>query len=157
MATDNIEIKLTPNGIAFGRIKERAITPPDMTALVKDMPWCAGFACKPTEFQAFIEAWRKDPARTRKQLAALNHALEQSKARTAPKPLVNGNLEIKNVIFNDPATIVFWSDGSKTVVQCQPGDTYSKETGLALAIAKRACGNTPRYNKIFKKWVKDDE
>ena len=27
--------------------------------------------------------------------------------------------EIKNVIFNDPATIVFWTDGTKTVVKCQ--------------------------------------
>lgn len=73
------------------------------------------------------------------------------------KPVkVCGYLEIQNVIFNDPATIVFWSDGSKTVVKCQPGDTYSKELGLAMAIAKKSCGNSPRYNKLFKKWVKDD-
>lgn len=49
--------------------------------------------------------------------------------------------EIKDVIFNNPATIVFWADGSKTIVKCQNGDTYSKETGLAMAIAKKAYGN----------------
>ena len=41
---------------------------------------------------------------------------------------------IKDVIFNDPATIVIWKDGTKTVVKCQTetGDTYNKELGLAI-------------------------
>lgn len=60
--------------------------------------------------------------------------------------------EISNVIFNDPATIVFWDDGSKTVVKCQDGDVFSKESGLALAIIKKAYGNSGSYNNIFKKW-----
>ena len=33
------------------------------------------------------------------------------------------NVSIRKVIFNDPATIVLWSDGSKTVVKCGPEDT----------------------------------
>ena len=50
---------------------------------------------------------------------------------------------IKDVIFNDPATIVIWKDGSKTVVKCQKetGDTYNKELGLAMCIIKKCCGN----------------
>ena len=60
---------------------------------------------------------------------------------------------IDNVIFNDPATIVFWNDGSKTVVKCQEGDTFSKETGLAMAIAKKALGNKGRFNETFKQWI----
>ena len=28
---------------------------------------------------------------------------------------------LKKVIYNDPATIAFWSDGTKTVVKAQPG------------------------------------
>ena len=44
---------------------------------------------------------------------------------------------IERVIFNDPATIVIWKDGSKTIVKCQDGDTYSKELGLAMAISKK--------------------
>lgn len=64
---------------------------------------------------------------------------------------------IENVIFNDPATIVFWEDGSKTVVKCQPGDTFSKELGLAMAICKKVYGNKGNYNDMFKKWVTPDE
>lgn len=62
---------------------------------------------------------------------------------------------IKKVIFNDPATIVYWEDGSKTVVKCQEEDTFDKEKGLAMAISKRALGTNKsgsNYMKIFKKW-----
>lgn len=34
---------------------------------------------------------------------------------------------IEKVIFNDPATIVFWSDGTKTVVKAQNGEEFDKE------------------------------
>lgn len=56
---------------------------------------------------------------------------------------------IKDVKFHDPATIVFWMDGSKTVVKCGEGDAYDPEKGLAMAIAKRALGNY--YNEIRKR------
>lgn len=60
---------------------------------------------------------------------------------------------IDDVIFNGPATIVMWADGDKTVVKCQEGDTFSKETGLAMAIAKKALGNKSRFNETFKQWI----
>lgn len=59
---------------------------------------------------------------------------------------------IKDVKFHDPATIVFWMDGSKTVVKCGEGDAYDPEKGLAMAIAKRALGNEGNYyNEIRKR------
>ena len=61
--------------------------------------------------------------------------------------------EIDRVIFNDPATIVFWKDGTKTVVKCQENDTYSPESGLAIAIAKKALGNKGNFNEVFKKHI----
>ena len=60
---------------------------------------------------------------------------------------------IKKVIFNNPATIVFWADGTKTVVKCQEGDYYDEEAGLAMAIAKKALGNNGSYYKVFDKWL----
>lgn len=60
---------------------------------------------------------------------------------------------IKRVIFNDPATIVLWNDGTKTVVKCQDGDIYDKEKGLALCIAKKYLGNKGNFNEVFKKWI----
>ena len=69
----------------------------------------------------------------------------------------SSRMMIKNVIFNNPATIVFWSDGSKTVVKSYLDD-YDPEKGLAMAIAKKALGNEGNYYNVFKKWLpKDDE
>ena len=63
----------------------------------------------------------------------------------------------KNVIFNDPATIVFWEDGTKTVVKCQDGDEFDPEKGLAMAIAKKAYGNKGSYCNKLKKWLPKEE
>lgn len=60
---------------------------------------------------------------------------------------------IKKVIFNNPATIVLWADGTKTVVKVQGDDVYNREQGLALCIAKKALGNKSNFNNEFKRWV----
>lgn len=60
---------------------------------------------------------------------------------------------IKDVIFAPPATIVYWSDGSKTVVRCSEKDVFDSEKGLAMAIAKRCGGNKGSYYKEIQNWV----
>ncbi len=67
------------------------------------------------------------------------------------------NDPIKKVIHNDPATIVYWLDGSKTVVKCGEGDIYDPEKGLAMAIAKKFLGNKGNYYDTFKKWLPEEE
>ncbi len=63
---------------------------------------------------------------------------------------------VKKVIFNDPATIVIWGDGSKTVVKCQNGEKFDKEKGLALCYMKKACGNKSNFNNVFKGGIKPE-
>ena len=63
--------------------------------------------------------------------------------------------KIKNVIFDDPATIVFWEDGTKTVVKAQD-EEFDPEKGLAMAISKKALGNQGNYCNEFKKWVPEE-
>lgn len=62
--------------------------------------------------------------------------------------------KIREVIYNNPATIVYWQDGSKTVVKCQKDDIYDPEKGLAMAFIKKLYGNTGLYYNEFKKWRK---
>lgn len=61
--------------------------------------------------------------------------------------------EIKDVIFNDPATVVFWTDGTKTVVKTQDGEPFDPEKGLVMAIAKKSFGNQGNYYNEIRKWV----
>lgn len=55
---------------------------------------------------------------------------------------------IKKVIFNPPATIVFWKDGSKTVVKCSENDFYDPLSGIAFALMRKVYGK--EYRKIEK-------
>lgn len=64
-------------------------------------------------------------------------------------------INIVKVIFNAPATIVIWSDGTKTVVKVQEGEAFDKEKGLAMAICKKSMGNEGNYYSEFKKWLED--
>lgn len=65
-------------------------------------------------------------------------------------------VQIKNVVFNPPATIVFWTDNSKTVVKAK-NEAFDPEKGLAMAIAKKALGNKGNYYETFKKWLPKTE
>ena len=62
-------------------------------------------------------------------------------------------LRIKRIIIRDPATIVFWEDGTKTVVKLSWADTEDGKSdiyaGVAYAIAKKLFGS----NSAFKKEV----
>lgn len=63
---------------------------------------------------------------------------------------------IKDVMFNDPATIVFWNDGTKTVVKAE-NEVFDPEKGLAMAIVKKVLGNEGNYYNIFKQWIPSKE
>lgn len=73
------------------------------------------------------------------------------------KPLKTLVPAIRKVIFNDPATIVFWTDGTKTVVKAQGDDIFDPEKGLAMAISKKALGNKGNYCNELKKWLPEEK
>ena len=66
------------------------------------------------------------------------------------------HLYITNVIFNPPATVIFWSDDTKTVVKCDCSkEDYDPEKGIAMAVSKKMLGdNKGEYYNIFKNWLK---
>ena len=68
-----------------------------------------------------------------------------------PQYLRYTKFKIERVLFNNPATIVFWADGDKTVVKAQNGEPYDPEKGLAMAISKKALGNGRGYYDEFTK------
>ena len=69
---------------------------------------------------------------------------------------IHSSTQIDHVIFNDPATIVFWKDGTKTIVKAY-GEKFDKEKGLAMAISRKALGNSGSYYKVFKKYCPEED
>ena len=59
-------------------------------------------------------------------------------------------MEPTRIIFNDPATIVFWNDGSKTVVKCTAGQKFSEYYGYLAAMAKKIYSTNGVINRLIK-------
>ena len=66
-------------------------------------------------------------------------------------------LSIHKVIFNNPCTIILWSDKTKTIVKCGEDEEYDPEKGMAMAISKKFLGNKGNYYETFKKWLPEEE
>lgn len=64
---------------------------------------------------------------------------------------------VKKVVFNPPATIIIWNDGSKSVVKAQNGEPFDPEKGFVMAYLKKLLGNDNTFNKEITKWVKYEE
>ena len=59
---------------------------------------------------------------------------------------------IEEVIYNDPAAIVKWSDGTKTVVKAI--DEFDEYNGLCIAIAKKVLGSNTAIKKEVAKAIR---
>ena len=66
-------------------------------------------------------------------------------------------LSIHKVIFNNPCTIILWTDKTKTIVKCGENEMYDPEKGMAMAISKKFLGNKGNYYETFKKWLPEEE
>lgn len=59
----------------------------------------------------------------------------------------NKTMEVINVIFDDPVTIVYFADGDKVVVKVSENDTFVPEFGFMAAMMKRYFGKRSAYMK----------
>lgn len=75
----------------------------------------------------------------------IGEALKQAKGTFTPD-------SIKKVIYNDPATIIFWSDGTKTIVKCMEDEEYDPEKGFMAAVTKKVFGD--KYGWVMRHQVK---
>lgn len=73
-----------------------------------------------------------------------------------PTPRITNRLAVDRVIYDGPATIVFWKDGTKTVVKCHGDDVFSERVGLLMCIAKRAYGGNGAFNDVLAEHSADD-
>lgn len=63
-------------------------------------------------------------------------------------------LAYERIIFNDPATIVIWADGTRTVVKACKEDKFDKGVGLKTALLQRVFGKD--IDKEINKIVDED-
>lgn len=77
-------------------------------------------------------------------------------AAASVKRKVPKQMRHTKVICNYPATIVYWEDGTRTVVKCDERDRYDPQYGIALCFMKKALGNSSRaLNDVLKELMSD--
>ncbi len=102
--------------------------------------------------QNYIKLGRVKEMDTDYSISSGDHPVSRFEFTTygIPRLKPNRGYEPTKVIFNNPATICFWPNGSKTVVKCHEGDTYSKQMGLLMCIAKHYYGNCGRWLDVLR-------
>lgn len=63
-------------------------------------------------------------------------------------------LAYERIIFNDPATIIIWADGTRTVAKACKEDKFDKGVGLKTALLQRVFGKS--IDKEINKIVDED-
>lgn len=122
----------------------------DLTNKIEDQIYREGQMINVTASWDTEQKWVKGPeVRNKEDKTMTYYEYEMMMAKRIPK--------IKDVIFNNPATIVKWADGTKTVVKVQKGEPYDEEKGLAMAFIKKVYDNNGNYNDIFRKWCPKKE
>ena len=103
------------------------------------------------------EIKRKDyPINLGRDIAAIEVAWNGSDVMFHPEYVIIPAYE--RIIFNNPATIILWKDGTKTVVKCGPNDVYDPEKGLAMCLLKKLCGNDGiMFHRTIRKMMKSYE
>ena len=110
-----------------------------------------------SNLQVTLNGYPTDLRVTQHDLMTLDRVLEQKlNGRRKMNYYPANPFAIKDVIFNDPATIVFWEDGTKTVVKAKD-EAFDPEKGLAMAFAKKAQDNRYEYYNVFKHYLKKYE
>lgn len=59
--------------------------------------------------------------------------------------------KVARIFYDDVATVVFWTDGTKTVVKCPEGTPYDEYTAFCAALAKKIYGNNSKLQREIKK------
>ena len=57
--------------------------------------------------------------------------------------------EIVNLIFSGPATIIIWSDGTKTMVKCAEGQQFDRYSGFCACVCKKLFGSSSEVKRIM--------
>lgn len=83
---------------------------------------------------------------------------EERKRDEERRQTVNRNMRdrIKDVRFSGNRTIVFWSDGTKTVAKCADADIYDKEKGLMAAICKKFYDGKCILPDMIERWCHNE-
>lgn len=91
-----------------------------------------------------------------------NHILPDDVATVCPEDYIvspvtknSGPIDyVDHIFYDNVATVVFWTDGTKTVVKCAEGTPYDEYSAFCIALAKKIYGNNSALKRAIKNHAK---
>lgn len=108
---------------------------------------CFNKSCIEDDVLDAMQYCYNDMLTTRQYAKTLSTAFNQAQLRIDIPRMID------RVIFNNPATIIIWKDGSKTIVKKSEDDQWDPEKGFCMAIIKKLYGHT----SFMKKYIETEE
>lgn len=106
----------------------------------------------PSQVEGFCTSYADYPDESR--LTPYGHRKAAIRnAKNASNNNVKNQISISRIVFNGPATIVWFTDGTKTIVKKTEGDTDDREKAILLALTKKLLGNSTADLRRFLKDV----
>lgn len=96
---------------------------------------------------AVLKSWLSDCAGFSAVGVRSNQATAKYKMISIPIPT--------KIIYNGPATIVFWVDGTKTIVKKSKKEKDNKYNAFCAALAKKIYGTNSNVNRIVKSGIEE--
>jgi hypothetical protein len=72
-----------------------------------------------------------------------------AEAQKSGKAENHENPEPTKILIQGTATIIWWSDGTKTVVKCQKSDKMDPEKGIAMCVMKKFMGTNETHSNYL--------
>ena len=156
------EVKEIMAGILNNKIEKAAKEPYVNTKVVAPNKETGTF--EPYSFNKSDDLYQKALEAAKKMsnsMYGIGHSISATVLRNDFNRFLN---EVKDIKFSGPATIVFWKDGTKTVVKCQEGEHYDPKDGIEYALFKKIAGGTSnqaskmakKYDEWLEKWIPED-
>ena len=96
-------------------------------------------------FVAFTAALAKKYYGSNSKICKL---IDKAEKNRKPEIFASEKITPSKILLNNPATIVFWNDGTKTVVKREKGEVNDIFNAFVAALAKKIYGNTSNVLKI---------
>lgn len=139
--------------VTRGRFRPRAMDPKDHTCMGEieffDMANAVEtekLTREHNSLQCALEPPRHVPCR-------ISYNIDKGTLKLSPI----SELKVKEILSNGPATIVFWNDGTKTVVKREIDDEDDLYDAVANALAKKIFGSTSKFHRIINKKYRTNE
>ena len=84
---------------------------------------------------------------SRKKVDELAEIIKQEEELNEAKDICS-RFTPKRIIYNDPVTIVFWKDGTKTIVRATKETVFNKYNAFTAALAKKILMSNSNVNRI---------